>query len=94
MLNRRSFFKRAFGAIATAVLMPVTTLSYDPVKQKVVDFFPTDTSSMAFYRGSDYLEAGYVYAPFIPLYCTGGFNDHSNYQKNPLHPSYANTAQC
>ena len=64
-MNRRSFFKRLATAVG-ASLLPITTLSFDPVTSKVVK--PTlDTSPVLGYKGSQFLEAGVIYAPYIPL---------------------------
>lgn len=68
-MNRRSFFKNLGKVLGVATLLPTTLLSYDPVKQEVVK--PRlDNSPLLGYKGDAFLEAGVVYAPYIPLYRT------------------------
>jgi hypothetical protein len=64
-MNRRSFFKR-LGMAVGAVMLPTSILSYDPVKQEVVNP-KLDNSPVLGYKGHQFLEAGVVYAPYIPL---------------------------
>jgi hypothetical protein len=50
----------------TIVTLPITILSYDPVKQTVVK--PKIlTDGLVGYKGDSFFECGYVYAPYIPL---------------------------
>jgi len=67
-MKRRSFLK-IFSFAAAAMALPVSIISYDPVKQEIVKPKFDDTSLIG-YKGSAFLETGYVYCPYIPLYQT------------------------
>jgi hypothetical protein len=77
MINRRTFFSRVFKTVA-AVALPITVLSYDPVRQAVL-YPKVENSCLLGYKGSSFLEAGIVYAPYIPLYQTCNLNKSSQY---------------
>jgi hypothetical protein len=64
-MNRRGFLKR-LGVAFGAVMLPTTLLSYDPVKQSVVKP-KVDNSPLLGYKGSQFMEVGYVYCPYLPL---------------------------
>jgi hypothetical protein len=64
-MHRRRFLKNILGVVATA-LLPVTSLSYDPVKRAVITP-PADVSPLIGYSGDTFMEEGYVYAPYMPL---------------------------
>ena len=51
--------------MATA-LLPVTSLSYDPVTRTVITP-KVDVSPLLGYKGSNFMETGVVYAPYIPM---------------------------
>jgi hypothetical protein len=55
--------------MATA-LLPVTSLSYDPVTRTVITP-KVDVSPLLGYKGSNFMETGVVYAPYIPRFKTG-----------------------
>lgn len=65
MNTRRGFLKNLAATVA-AVVLPVTVVSYDPVKQQVVDPV-VNTTFLRGYKGAEFLETGYVYCPYIPL---------------------------
>lgn len=67
-MNRRSFLKR-FACVVGTVLLPLSIISYDPVKQVVVKP-KIDNSILVGYKGNRFLECGYIYAPYMPLYIT------------------------
>lgn len=67
-MNRRGFFKR-LGMAVGAALLPISVISYDPVKQQVSKP-KTDHSFLVGYRGHQFFESGIVYAPYIPIYRT------------------------
>lgn len=68
-MKRRAFLQVLGTAIAGIVALPTTTLSYDPVKQKVVKPKIINGCLLG-YKGNQFLEAGIVYAPYIPIYKT------------------------
>jgi hypothetical protein len=65
MNTRRGFLKSLATAVATVVL-PMTVLSYDPIKQKVVKPV-VNTIALNGYKGAQFFETGFVYRPYIPL---------------------------
>jgi hypothetical protein len=67
-MRRRSFLKNSIGVMVTA-LLPVTIISYDPVKQVVITP-PVDSSPLLAYKGATFWETGAVYAPYIPRFKT------------------------
>ena len=60
-LTRRDFL-RCLGALASVLSVGLTVTM---PKRKLKAVWP-----MVGYKGSAFLETGYVYAPYIPLYCT------------------------
>jgi hypothetical protein len=60
-MNRRNFFN-TFGKIASAILT-IGVLPKQIVKSPVKVY-------KSAYKGSAFLEAGYIYAPYIPIYYT------------------------
>jgi hypothetical protein len=66
IMNRRGFFTNIFRA-AAAVVLPTVLLNYDPVKQAIVQPKKIGDMYLYGYKGSAFLETGYVYSPYIPL---------------------------
>jgi len=58
-MNRRGFLGRLGAVVASTVIGVGTTLSWNKPLPKVVGF-----------KGDAYLEAGFIYAPYMPLYMT------------------------
>ena len=67
-MKRRSFVKNVIGVVVTA-LLPVTSLSYDPVKRVVITP-QVDVSPLLGYKGATFWETSVVYAPYIPRFKT------------------------
>lgn len=67
-MNRRRFFK-ILGIVAGALGLPTRVISWDPVKLEEV--FPPPCPEVVGFKRSQFLETGYVYAPYIPLCLTG-----------------------
>ena len=69
-MNRRNFF-RNFGLFAGASSVGLTVFQR---KRKVLLISDHHTVSkiatMGGFKGDDFLKAGFIYAPYIPLYCT------------------------
>jgi hypothetical protein len=65
-MNRRNFFKRCGICLAT-VLLPANILARDIIKQPAIKPKISDNIPIG-HRGSQYLESGFVCAPYIPLY--------------------------
>ena len=63
-MNRRSFFYRVI--INATTVLPLSFLSYCPVKQRVITPKTNDINLVG-YKGSQFLECGHIYAPYIPL---------------------------
>lgn len=53
-----------------AVVLPSRVISYDPIKQEVVDPYSKDNSILTGFKGENFIETGTVYAPYIPMYST------------------------
>ena len=51
-------------------LLPVTSLSYDPVNRCIVHPPKPDVSMLTGYKGQQFMEIGCVYAPYIPRFKT------------------------
>ena len=69
-LTRRGFL-RNLGALASALSVGLTV--FKPQERKKVVYFSTpapDGGYLVGYKGSQFLETGAVYAPYIPLYKT------------------------
>jgi hypothetical protein len=72
-LTRRTFL-RSLGAFAGAIGIGLTVTR--PQQGFRTDYYSTftvkgpDNSYLMGYRGSQFLETGFVYAPYIPLYRT------------------------
>lgn len=63
-MNRRNFFK-SLGSFVASAGLKINHISYDPVKQKIV--IPTHNNEcLIVYKGHDFFNSGYVYAPYIP----------------------------
>jgi len=67
-MKRRNFVKNVLGVVVTA-LLPVTIISYDPVKRAVITP-QVDNSLLLGYKGATFWETGAVYAPYIPRFKT------------------------
>ncbi len=52
------------------MILPVSLIQYDPLKQKVVTPIVQDNSYLVGYEGNNFMGIGMVYAPYIPLYLT------------------------
>ena len=65
-MNRRSFLKSLGKVAALSICLPTTILSYDPIKREIVKP-KIDNTIVNGYRGSQYMECGYIYAPYLPL---------------------------
>jgi hypothetical protein len=65
-MNRRGFFGSLGKAVAAAFILPTAIISWCPVKQTIIQPV-SDNSVLMGYKGAQFLEAGYVYAPYIPL---------------------------
>lgn len=64
MMNRRTFLKGLILGVVAAVVAPSILLPAEkPVEVK-------QESPIVGYKGYQYFEAGYVYAPYIPLTVT------------------------
>ena len=68
-MNRRNFFKNVTRFIAGAVTLRTILISYDPVKQEIIKPKVCNKNLIG-YKGSEFFECGYVYAPYIPLFTT------------------------
>ena len=68
-MNRRSFF-RNIGLLAGALSVGLTV--FRPCKVLLIyDHHTTSKiASMTGFKGEEFLKAGFIYAPYIPLYCT------------------------
>jgi len=68
-MNKRRFLQIFGGVVSTIVALPLSTISYDPVKQKIIKpkiYY----DGLEGFRGSSFLECGYIYAPYMVLYKT------------------------
>lgn len=97
-MNRRGFI-RSLG-IASAALMlrlrPESALPKAPERKYFVFTAEYDGETLLGYRGRDFLEAGYIQAPYMPLYVAGKFQvtdlvKGPRYPRPPLHPSEQKT---
>jgi hypothetical protein len=68
-MNRRGFLKN-LASIVGLVSLPITIINYDPVKRCKVYPPPPNNAMLTGYKGSQFMEVGYVYAPYIPLFQT------------------------
>jgi hypothetical protein len=70
-LNRRTFLQN-LGALAGALSVGLTVFKPQQGKKVLFHTKPSTINRLLVgYRGDQFLTAGYVYAPYIPLYCTG-----------------------
>lgn len=72
-MNRRSFVKSVSRFLGGLCTLPITRLFYDPLTQKTIPpptlaNIPNDM--LHGYKGNQFLECGYIYAPYIPLMMT------------------------
>ena len=67
-MKRRKFFSTLLGLVVAPVVVARVISEYKP-KPKFVVFKPRSLgiTTMVGYKGSQFLEPGYVYAPYIPL---------------------------
>ena len=68
-MNRRSFF-RNIGLLAGALSVGLTV--FRPCKVLLISDHHTVSkiATMGGFKGDDFLKDGFIYAPYIPLYCT------------------------
>lgn len=69
-MNRRSFFR----SIATLIVAP-TILINQSIRRTQIPILPIKKAAFGEpiytgFKGANFLETGYVYAPYIPLYQT------------------------
>jgi hypothetical protein len=69
-MNRRRFLQNIIG-VAAAAFLPVTIISYDPIKQTLVRPSRPNVDVLAGYKGAQFMNAGVMYAPYMPLIQTG-----------------------
>ena len=73
VMTRRIFLRNLgifFGAMTVGLTVTRPQRAFRKDYYKTVTIRGPDNSVLVGYKGSEFLEAGYVYAPYIPIYRT------------------------